>query len=73
MHFVIKPMRDNAGDEYVYSYLRGVLDCINRLDTEFGITEKGFSLIYQYNKNNDMPVFHITSGRRIARQNKEQA
>ena len=62
-HLVVKPVT-GAKTEYFKSVLR----CIDRLDVEFQIVQRGYSLVHQHNgqpENGELPVFHIVSGKRI--------
>lgn len=68
IHFVIKPVSSSqmAGNEE-YTYFRSILRSIDLLNTEFKIVQKGYSLVYQYNKqksNEEFLVFHIISGKK---------
>lgn len=65
-HFVITPISssETAGKEE-YSYFRSVLHCIDRLNVKFHIVQRGYSLVYQYNKQKnekELPIFHIIAG-----------
>ncbi len=44
-----------------------VLRCIDRLDAEFGIVQRGYALVYQHDCRAEVPacpVFHIIAGKR---------
>lgn len=60
VHLVLKPAGSSAD-----AYFRGVLQSIERLDTSYGIVQKGYSLVYQHSPEKDgqkCPVFHVVSG-----------
>ena len=71
VHFVIKPISSSQmaeNEEYKYTYLSSVLHSIDILDDEFNLVQKGYSLVYQYNKqrnDKEYPVFHIVSGKKL--------
>ena len=71
VHFVIKPVSSSQmveNEEYIDTYFRGILHSIDLLNTEFNIVQRGFSLVYQYNKqknDNEYLVFHIVSGKKL--------
>lgn len=71
VHFVIKPISSSrmAGNEaYKYTYFRSILHSIDLLNAEFNIVQRGYSLVYQYNKqksDKECPVFHIVSGKKL--------
>ena len=62
--FVCTPTQHKAAPSV---YFQKVLHTIQRLDNQFRITEKGYSLIFQSDSEpahmND-PVFHIVSGKK---------
>lgn len=64
LHFVCTPTQHKAAPSV---YFQKVLHTIQRLDNQFRITEKGYSLIFQSDSEpahmND-PVFHIVSGKK---------
>lgn len=69
VHFVIKPSasRMAGNEEYEDMYFRSVLHSIDLLNNEFDIVQRGYSLVYQYNKqksDKECPVFHIVSGKK---------
>ncbi len=63
LHFVAEPVKpDNEG------YLKGILKCIDMLNAEFGIVQRGYALVYQCSGGEicaNNPVFHIVSGKRV--------
>ncbi len=66
-HFVIMPalfqMAADKGNPS--SYLSGILHSIDILDASFHIVQRGYSLVYQYTKQETetgFPIFHIVSG-----------
>ena len=64
VHLILKPAQASQD-----AYFRSVLRSIDRLNDRFDIVQKGYSLVYQHNpQNNDreMPVFHIVSGKKHA-------
>lgn len=71
VHFVIKPISSfqmARNDEYKDTYFRSILHSIDLLNVEFNIVQRGYSLVYQYNKkknDNEYPVFHIVSGKKL--------
>ena len=71
VHFVIKPVSSSqmaGSEEYKYTYFRSVLHSIDLLNVEFNIVQRGYSLVYQYNKeksDKECPIFHIVSGKKI--------
>lgn len=71
IHFVIKPVSTSqmeGNEEHKYTYFRNILHSIDLLNAEFNIVQRGYSLVYQYNKQkSDMecPVFHIVSGKKL--------
>lgn len=70
VHFVIKPISSSqmaGSEEYKYTYFRRVLHGIDLLNDEFNIVQRGYSLVYQYDKqksDKDCPVFHVVSGKK---------
>lgn len=68
VHFVVKLASSSkmaGNEEHTYAYLKSVLHSIDLLGDKFDIVQRGYSLIYQYNKENgdmECPVFHIVSG-----------
>lgn len=61
-HFVILP---DLLFEIENRYFRNILHSIDLLDAEFHIVQKGYSFVYQYDKQKsdaEWPVFHIVSG-----------
>ena len=70
-HFVIKPISSFQmveNDEYKYTYFRSILHSIDILNVEFNIVQRGYSLVYQYNKqknDKECTVFHIVSGKKL--------
>lgn len=67
LHFVLVPIAAGKADQD--RYFQSVLRSIDRLNEEYHIVPKGYSLIYQYKKQkNDMelPIFHIVSGTRLS-------
>lgn len=71
VHFVIKPISSFQmveNDEYKYTYFRSILHSIDILNVEFNIVQRGYSLVYQYNKqknDKECTVFHIVSGKKL--------
>ncbi len=71
VYFVIKPISSSqmaGNEEYKYKYFRSILHSIDILNAEFNIVQRGYSLVYQYNKqesNKECPVFHIVSGKKL--------
>ena len=70
VHFVIKPISSSqiaGSEECKYTYLRSILHSIDLLNVEFNIVQRGYSLVYQYDKqkNNEYLVFHIVSGKKL--------
>lgn len=71
VHFVIKPISSSqmaGNEEYKYTYFRSILHSIDILNVEFNIVQRGYSLVYQYNKqknDNGYPIFHIVSGKKL--------
>lgn len=71
VHFVIKPVsasRMAGNEEYKDMYFRSVLHSIDLLNDGFHIVQRGYSLVYQCNKqksDKECPVFHIVSGKRL--------
>ncbi len=71
VHFVIKPVSSsqiegNGDDKYMY--FSGILHSIDILNAEFNIVQRGYSLVYQYNKqksDEECPIFHIVSGKKL--------
>ena len=70
IHYVVKPAApfeetETCKDEA--AYLAGVLRCIDVLDAEASIVEKGYSLVYQYKRQNKevCPVFHVVAGKKL--------
>ncbi len=64
VHAVIVPAAPAAETG---AYLRGVLRALHQLDTSFGIVQKGYSLVYQYDRAHDSPeepIFHLISGKK---------
>ena len=64
IHFVTRPVRNGANPSV---YFKSVLCSIDRLDAEFHIMEKGYSLVCQYRHQDGdpaCPVFHIVSGKK---------
>lgn len=61
-HFIIQPSTDHPQD-----YFKSVLQCIDRLNAEYDIVSKGYSLVYQHTANTAdiLPVFHIVSGEKL--------
>ena len=55
-------------EEYKYTYFTSILHSIDLLNVEFNIVQRGYSLVYQHNKQkNDKkyPIFHIVSGKKL--------
>lgn len=73
VHFVARPLSSSpkTGDEEgLHAYFRSVLRSIDLLNGEFNIAQKGYSLVYQYNRrisDKECPVFHIVSGKKRER------
>ena len=71
IHFVIKPVSPSqmaGNEECKHMYFRSVLHSIDLLNDEFNIVQRGYSLVYQYNKqkgDKECPVFHIVSGKKL--------
>ena len=71
IHFVIKPISSSQmaeSEEYKHTYFRNILHSIDLLNVEFNIMQRGYSLVYQYNKqknNMECPIFHIVSGEKL--------
>lgn len=71
IHFILKPASSSqiaGNDQARQAYFRSVLLAIHQLDASFSIVQKGYSLVYQYNRqktNQESPVFHIAAGRRL--------
>lgn len=71
IHFVIRPISSSpmaGNEEYKYMYFKSILHSIELLNDEFNIVQRGYSLVYQYNKqksDKECPVFHIVSGKKI--------
>ena len=70
VHYVIQSSETQIAEneEYIYAYLRNILHSIDLLDAEFNIVQRGYSLVYQYDKqknDKEYPVFHIVSGKKI--------
>lgn len=64
IHLVLKPARS---EERPPAYFRSVLRSMDRLDAEYHIVERGYSLVWQYRRENDdqqCPVFHLISGKK---------
>lgn len=61
-HFIIQPSTDHP-----QAYFKSVLQCIDRLNAEYDIVSKGYSLVYQHTANTTdvLPVFHIVSGKKL--------
>lgn len=71
IHFVIKPvsLTQSAGNgEDKNMYFMSVLHSIGVLDAKSSIVQRGYSLVYQHEKNSDkgFPVFYIVSGKRVS-------
>lgn len=71
VHFVIKPVsasRMAEDEEYKNMYFKSVLHRIDLLNAGFNIVQRGYSLVYQCNKqksDKQCPIFHIISGKRL--------
>ncbi|MBD5530276.1 MAG: HIT domain-containing protein [Lachnospiraceae bacterium] len=71
VHFVIKPISSSqmeGNEEDKYTYFSGILHSIDLLNAEFNIVQRGYSLVYQYNKqknDKECPIFHIVSGKKL--------
>lgn len=64
VHAVIVPAHPGAETD---AYLQGVLKALHQLDASFGIVQKGYSLVYQYDRAQDSPekpLFHLISGKK---------
>ncbi len=56
-----------SSEQITKEYFKDIMQRINWLDTEFDIVKKGYSLVYQYDKqtsNLDIPTFHIIAGKK---------
>ena len=65
VHFVIHPVSSSQMED---RYFRSVLRSIDLLDAEFHIVQRGYSLVYQYDKQKsgvEWPVFHVVSGKKL--------
>ena len=68
IHLVMRPAAVSQGDSS--AYFRSVLRSVSRLCAACQLAEKGYSLVYQYEKQKDdldHPVFHLIAGKRLAR------
>lgn len=71
IHFVIKPVSSSqmeGNEEDKYTYFSSILHSIDILNAEFDIVQRGYSLVYQYNKqknDKECPIFHIVSGKKL--------
>lgn len=66
VHWVMKPARSDTEPS---AYFRAVLRCIDRLDADDSLAEKGYSLVCQYRCQDGKPtcpVFHLIAGKRRA-------
>ena len=78
VHFVIKPISSSqmaGNEEYIDTYFRSILHSIDRLNAKFNIVQRGYSLVYQYNKQSgdkECPVFHIVSGEKLSQFSKKE-
>lgn len=62
VHFVLKPAGSSQKE-----YFQSILRCIDMLNNQFDIVRKGYSLVYQHGvQKQEMPVFHIVSGKKHA-------
>ena len=60
VHLVLTPECSSQS-----AYFQSVLRSIDRLNDQFSIVQKGYSLVYQHSAQN-IPVFHIVSGKKHA-------
>lgn len=65
-HFVVTPSI-RASEGHQDTYIKNLLRSIDQLNASFHIVQKGYSLVCQHKKKNDMehPVFHIVSGKKL--------
>lgn len=64
VHIEIPPV---SRGQITNEYCKVIMQSIDLLDMEFNIVKKGYSLVYQYDKqtsNFDIPTFHIIAGRK---------
>ena len=58
-----------SSEQITKEYFKDIMQRINWLDTEFDIVKKGYSLVYQHEKqtgNNNTPAFHIVAGKKLS-------
>lgn len=70
IHYVIRPVapfEETGACKDKPAYLAGVLRCIDVLDAKASIVEKGYSLVYQYRRQDKevCPVFHVVAGKKL--------
>lgn len=58
-----------SSEQITKEYFKDIMQRINWLDTEFDIVKKGYSLVYQHEKqtgNNNTLAFHIVAGKKLS-------